>query len=181
MRDWLFERLDLDPALAGDLLEERERGRSAFWYWRQVSLALWTGIWDAIRDHKLLALRAVATGFATEYLFILLWRIWGNGLSEAVNLCLVLLTETATGWVVARTHRAHRFPMVFAYLTCSLCWFFCPQLFWVREILANWDRIDPRGHAYVIYLLGTVFLTIAGIIIGSILVRPRKPLPVPHP
>jgi hypothetical protein len=64
---WLFELLDLDVALTGDLLEERARGRSAIWYWRQVLIAVWIGIWSAIRDHKLLALRAVATGFAMEY------------------------------------------------------------------------------------------------------------------
>ncbi len=34
---WLFERLGLDVALTGDLLEECQRGRSAIWYWRQAS------------------------------------------------------------------------------------------------------------------------------------------------
>ena len=67
---WLFEHLGLDVALIGDLLEECERGRSAIWYWRQVLIAVWIGILVAIRDHKLLALRAVATGFAIEFLFV---------------------------------------------------------------------------------------------------------------
>ena len=31
---WLFERLGLDAALAGDLIEECAAGRSVFWYWR---------------------------------------------------------------------------------------------------------------------------------------------------
>ena len=54
---WIFERLGLDVALAGDLLEERACGRSAIWYWRQVLIAIWIDIWVAIRDHKVLAVR----------------------------------------------------------------------------------------------------------------------------
>jgi hypothetical protein len=42
---WIFERLGLDVALAGDLLEERARGRSTTWYRRQVLFAICTGIW----------------------------------------------------------------------------------------------------------------------------------------
>jgi len=38
---WLFELLDLDVALTGDLLEERARGRSAIWYWTRVPTAVW--------------------------------------------------------------------------------------------------------------------------------------------
>lgn len=71
---WLFEYLGLDVALAGDLLEERERGRSAIWFWRQVTIAVCVAVWAPIRDHKLMALRAVAAGFATEYLFIFAWK-----------------------------------------------------------------------------------------------------------
>ena len=70
---WLFERLDLEVALIGDLLEERERGRSAIWYWRQVLAAVWIAIWGAIRHHKLLALRATITGLAIEALLTFLW------------------------------------------------------------------------------------------------------------
>jgi hypothetical protein len=78
----LFESLDLDIALAGDLLEERARRRSAVWYWRQVLIALWIGIWRAIRDHRVLALRAVATGFAMELLCFFFWAYLGSLLPE---------------------------------------------------------------------------------------------------
>jgi len=40
---WLFERLDLDVALLGDLVEEREQ-RSEIWYWRQVLFAVCAGM-----------------------------------------------------------------------------------------------------------------------------------------
>ena len=71
--NWLFERVGLDVALTGDLLEERGRRRSAIWYWRQVLIAVCVGIWDALRTHKLDALRVVAVGFAMQYLGIFLW------------------------------------------------------------------------------------------------------------
>ena len=63
---WMFERLGLDVALAGDLLEECARRRSTIWYWRQVLIAIWIGIWSTIFAHKLLALRAVGTGCAVN-------------------------------------------------------------------------------------------------------------------
>jgi hypothetical protein len=110
---WMFERLGLDIALAGDLLEERARGRSAIWYWTQVLAAIWIGIWGAIRDHKVLALRAVATGCAVNYVWVFLWlRFLHIELSSmpvitmesVVCLLIMLVTQTATGWIVARTH-----------------------------------------------------------------------------
>src|SRR6266513_1549912 len=70
---WMFERLGIDVSLAGDLLEECARGRSTIWYWRQVLIAIWIGIWGAVFDHKLLALRAVATGCAVNAVWIFLW------------------------------------------------------------------------------------------------------------
>src|SRR5579863_8843545 len=44
---WILERLspaERDEALAGDLLEEFQSGRSNGWFWRQA-LAAWAGAW----------------------------------------------------------------------------------------------------------------------------------------
>jgi len=51
---WLFDRLVVDVALAGDLQEGRSQGRSTIWYWRQVLIAICTGIWRPIFQHKVL-------------------------------------------------------------------------------------------------------------------------------
>ena len=180
---WLFECLELDQALVGDLMQERERDRSAIWYWWQVLIAVWLGIWGAIRDHKLLALRAVATGFATEYVFIFMWKYLSpdgpdlplvSTMSVIANLSLVLLTQTAAGWIVARTHRTRQFSMVTAYLLCCVAWFFGPQLSWVRTMLVDWDRLDPRTHPYLAYFFLTVLLTIVGVLLRGVLARPRR-------
>ena len=188
---WLFERLDMDVALLGDLVEEREC-RSRLWYWIQVLFAVWAGMWSAIRDHKVLTLRAVATGFAMEYSLIFLWqhqsslfKTHGMPLTSIAmwigNLSLVVLTQTTTGWVVASAHRASRIAMVFSFLTCFFLWYFAPQLFWAMRMLADWDRVDPRVHPYVVYTFVYIFLTVVSALFGGILAHPKRPPSAAHP
>ena len=191
MAAWLFECLDMDVALLGDLVEEREQ-RSATWYWRQVLFAVWAGMWRAICDHRVLALRAVATGFAMEYFLLFLWehqsslfKTHGMPLTSIVmwigNLSLVLVTQTTTGWVVARTHRAHHIPMVFVFLMCFFLWFFGPRLFWAIRMLVALDRIDPAVHPYVLYTLVLVFLTVVSVLSGGMLAHRKKAPSTAHP
>src|SRR5262249_13815668 len=54
---------DID-ALLGDIAEERPR-RSRFWYWSQLLAIVVVASWRDIRNHPLVALRAIVTGFAT--------------------------------------------------------------------------------------------------------------------
>jgi hypothetical protein len=170
---WLFERLGLDVALIGDLLEECERGRSAIWYWRQVLIAIWIGIWVAIRDHKVLALRAVATGFAIESLFVFLWEIWGPELAMfsvmqwMTQVSVTLLTQVATGWVVARTHRAHQVPMVLAFLICILFFYGCYTFSSARILLVG-SIHELMFRPYLAMYLVTIFLATVGILLGGI-------------
>jgi hypothetical protein len=188
---WLFDRLGLDVALSGDLIEERERGRSAIWYWRQVLIAVYVGIWDAVRNDKLLTLRAVATGFAMEYVLLVLWQLQVRDTERLspdnlppislrlwiFNLSLILIIQTATGWVVGRTHRRRQVPMVVMFLTCFVLWFFAPRLLWAVRMVVDWDRIDPRVHSYVLYTFLMTFLTIVGVLLGGILNRPKRAAP----
>jgi len=177
---WLFERLGLDVALTGDLLEECERGRSAIWYWRQVLMAVWIGVWRAVRDHKALALRAVATGFATEFLLGYLWSRWGPELPMfstvqwITQFLITLVTQVATGWIVARTHRVRPIPMVLMFLIFHLTWYLASAFFWARTILAYVDQ--PSWHPYLVMYLMTLFAMTAGILLGGILgARPKSP------
>ena len=41
--NWLLDRLGIDPALVGDLLEESQSGRSQAWFWRQTFRAVASG------------------------------------------------------------------------------------------------------------------------------------------
>jgi hypothetical protein len=128
---WLFERLGLDGALAGDLLEESASGRSTIWYWRQILAAIWIGIWGAIFGHKVLALRAVATGCAANatWLFVLKFlHPWAPPFPMMFDpsnhpLLTTLLTQFATGWIVARTHRPYAIPMVVVFVMWLALWY----------------------------------------------------------
>ncbi len=178
---WLFERLGLDVALAGDLLEECARGRSPIWYWRQVLIAIWIGIWVAIRDHEVLALRAVATGLATNYLFnFLWWRYLYPLLSPmlsmvsmegwGIQLVMMLLTQAAVGWVVARTHRAYQVPFVFLFLVCDVLWYAQRNFAW---LLGSIDQ--PEFRLDVVWYFTNNFMLTVGVLLGGILgARPKR-------
>jgi hypothetical protein len=186
--NWLFECLGLDGALNGDLREERERGRSAVWYWKQVVIAVWVGMWGAICDHKVLALRAVVTGFAIQSfvyyfcgsIFRLMHQVHLYKFpaplsleSWATQLSLILLAQVATGWVVARAHRAHQVQMVFAFLISLILWIAYDDLPFILRTLMN--SIDqPRFRPYLAQQLVSVFTVILGVLLGGVLARPKK-------
>jgi hypothetical protein len=182
---WLLERLGLDPALTGDLLEECARGRSVVWYWRQVWIAILVGIWNSALDNKLLAVRAIAIAWATN---LALWFLYLRFLQPLAptgpytslrawltNLSVILFTQSATGWIVARTHRSHPIPMVsavvglLAVLTALNC---CRDFSYVWMLVV--DSLDqPRFRPYLARYLATLFVPlivqVMGLYLGAIL------------
>jgi hypothetical protein len=69
---WLLERLASGPtreSLIGDLEEKYRRGRSPVWYWRQAIMAMLLSAGRDIRDHRLIALRAVVI----TWMFLIPW------------------------------------------------------------------------------------------------------------
>jgi hypothetical protein len=174
---WLFERVGLDVALTGDLLEERGRRRSAIWYWRQVLIAVCVGIWDALRTHKLDALRVVAVGFAMQYLGIFLWDRFSLNVPDLsleqwmIQSCGVLLVGVLIGWLIA--DRDHPLPTVILFMSCMSIWFLGRDLVWVKLLVTSVDR--PMFRPYIFILFVTFFSENAGLLIGGMLVRPRKP------
>jgi hypothetical protein len=174
---WLFERLGLDSALAGDLFEERGRGRSTIWYWKQVLSAIWIGIWGAIYNHKVLALRAVAIGCAVNAVWLFLWsKFLHLGLpvpppytkqlmvESVACLLIILLTQTLTGWIVARTHGALAIPMVVVFATWLVLWYVGGTL----------SGNQPRFLPHLAWYLTPIFTVVAGLLMGGIVgARPR--------
>jgi hypothetical protein len=172
---WMLERLGLDSALAGDLLEESARRRSTIWYWRQVLMAMVTGVWGAIFGHKLLALRAVATGCAVNGLCLFLWSKFLPTVPSMslTSLLIILLTQVATGWVVARTHREHAVPMVLVFSIWLVIWFAVGTRSEVERLLVN--SIDqPRFRVYLAWHFMPISTEIIGLLFGGIIGARRR-------
>lgn len=130
---WLLERFaprQNRESIVGDLREQVLRGRSAWWYRRQVFGTILAGLAADIAAHKLLAVRALAIGLADLYVIygvvgpfiqetrMALFRQWGPSLwgeSEILRqlwvyyglpfVTVTCLMFIATGWMVARLHR----------------------------------------------------------------------------
>jgi hypothetical protein len=155
LADWLLRRLASGPkqqSLIGDLHEQYRRGRSAAWYWRQTVRAIAASVvWD-LRQHPLLAVRAVVL----TYMFLMPWvfftgyvygatRWWMNDhilsrispvplmvvLQDAWNIWLAPLLIAwclgwgLVGWLIASLQPHSRAGMTFVA--------FCAQLPWVVQ------------------------------------------------
>ena len=75
-------------------------------------------IFGDLRQHKLLAVRAVGTGLltilaATALKYRITSESWANGLVAFWS--LTWLSFLLAGWVVGATHRRHRLPMLVAF------------------------------------------------------------------
>ncbi len=66
---WILHRFGATPeteAIAGDLIEQYQQGRSRWWYWREVIVAIFRGTWFEIRQHSPLLLIAIAMGWVLD-------------------------------------------------------------------------------------------------------------------
>jgi hypothetical protein len=91
-----------------------------------------------------------------------------------VQFWVVVATQVATGWIVARTHYTHPIPMVFVFQIFFLLWYVGANLYWIR--LAFVDSIDQTAfRPYLAMFLMTAFTTILSNLLGAILAaRPGK-------
>ncbi len=144
---WLLERLaprHRRESLVGDLREQLQRGRSAWWYRRQVFGTILVGLAADVAAHKLIAVRALAIGWSAMYLLsqfawpliqetrMTLFSRWGSALwgeSEVLRqlwvyygIPFVLLSCVlfmAIGWMVAVLHR-RRLPGIVIVFSATL-------------------------------------------------------------
>ena len=181
---WIFDRLAIDVALAGDLREERAGGRSTIWYWRQVLIAICTGIWRPIFQHKVLALRALATGCVFNAVWLFLWlKFLHIGLpirpeisfESIASLAIILLTQMATGWVVARTHRPYAIPMVLVFMTWLVFWHLRSSSPAKTLIVRSYG--GPEFLPYLVWYLVPECVVVVGLLLGSIAGASAKRLP----
>jgi hypothetical protein len=135
-------------SLQGDLMEEWHAGRSALWYWRQVSIAL------ALTGIQSLRVLAFPVALAVAVLF---------GVSAATQ----LPTHSVIGWARSLEHHTvvglngYYYSRVAAKLLRSaviLVWLFLPLLAQGVAIQALWGR---RGRATA-FIAGLMFFMLSG-------------------
>jgi hypothetical protein len=190
---WLLEHLSSgrgNDSLKGDLMEEYRSGRSGAWYWRQVLMTIAVTFWKEISAHKLLAVRAVATGWAVWFLYVSLIAPWlyeiliplAHRFPFAFDLyvpsgfvwwIIWLSVRAASGWIVARLHREHRAAMVLTFSASVLLW----KLQTLPWILSNLivDAIgDSRYAPYIVTNFASVILPPVCILVGGLWSTPPK-------
>ena len=179
---WLLERLGSGPtheALAGDLIEQYRQGRSGAWYWRQVLVAIIVGAANDIGAHKLLALRALVSGWVVREILrfpadpLAHWlRNWtvdnghdtvravllfsGPGQFQLPSMIVLCLSAAAAGWIVARLHRSHRRAMVLLFASFLVLVNAPPFLYMT---ISPWMRVGFGGFSALV--IPAIFLFIA--------------------
>jgi len=137
LAEWLLTRFGIpqrNESLMGDLAEESSSGRSALWLWRETAAAITTTVGRDIRNHKLLAMRAIATGWLLTWSWQQIVLLFQPQVGVRVQTlwtwsALLLFTwsfwPAIVGWAVARTHRAQQASMVLAYTASTAIWSLC--------------------------------------------------------
>jgi hypothetical protein len=145
----LLRQSGVGEPLIGDVVEEHARDRSRRWLWKQALAAVGRTAVRDLRGHKLLALRAVATGTVTIVVASAVkFSVTLNSLASGLVIywILTLLSFLFAGWVVGRTHRQHRAGMVLAFLCYAVLaksWLYTSHFmhYWKLEGL-EWFFLD---------------------------------------
>jgi hypothetical protein len=182
---WLLNHLGTtrqNDSFAGDLTEEYARGRSQAWYWRQVLLAILIGSWSEIRRHKLLALRALATGWMvifleSRFLYPIFFRQWwsvahSSQLLFAAPTLLWTPVSAMTGWLVGRLHRPRHIAFVLLFAVSMEVWG-CQQLPWAYTLFLD-SLSDSRYLPYLAGITSGLIVAPLSILIGGLYSAPKK-------
>jgi hypothetical protein len=173
---WLLRRLaggSNRESLIGDLDEQFARGRSSWWYWRQVVSAVLVGVAMDLRDHPWLAIRSVVLTSAIVILWVestwalYLWVSkewvyqWVNSsvvlfefwIPFGGGLCLIWCAgSTVAGWVSHRSSGEHRAATVLVGTLAQILlalWWGVP--FWLHVI-------GPARFSVPLYLNAAIVL-----------------------
>jgi hypothetical protein len=92
-----------------------------------------------------------------------------------INLLIIVITQVATGWLIARTHRAHAIPALLTFLTFSSTWWIYQNFSLLSRLTV--DSIDqPRFRIYLAYHLSTILVANLSVLLGGFLgASPKLP------
>lgn len=116
---WLLEHLtpgERNEALAGDLLEEFQNGRSTVWYWFQVMVAIAFGWFrESLAHSSLLAFSAIWSMAAPS------WFVFTDKIQNDANLFNGLLSKLAFPWsIIAYIGLDLIIPLTFIWIGATL-------------------------------------------------------------
>jgi len=170
---WLLEHACFstsDGVIAGDLLEEFNRGRSAAWYWRQVLVAIVVGCTGEVRRHRVLAARAILITWAANYCALMLGRemlielfrhrlLPYHPLLAMWTICF--LGGLASGLIVALLHRGYRNAMLLTGAAALLGWALMAILF-LKKGAFHAPLLQIAGATIIYYLVALTGFVIGG-------------------
>lgn len=190
---WLLFALGSGPdvdVIAGDLLEQYAN-RSRWWYWRQVAWAIAVGVAHDVRQHWLLALRAVFMGYLALRVASLAAHTFGywalpkllpppiNPWSWPVLLFIFSLPAAVAGWLVARLHARHAVAFVTTFTFVTLLIELLPRLIFLVRNSFEHERFRPYLWAYLAGAPVMIGVITAGVIVGAMLAQPGRYLSSP--
>ena len=149
-------------ALLGDLSEDFQHDRSAFWYWAQIVAAIVVGSFRDMRAHWVLALRSIAIGAASFVAYFQVVGIWIlNNFHPVVPASLLpwiffLAGFVWSGWIIGRSHRAYGITLVIPFAAAM-------------GVLGLTDlaRSAMNPHAWTLWLLLKPLLIPFAILLGG--------------
>ena len=181
---WILDRFGPRPeteAIAGDLFEQYQHGRSRLWYWREAIEAILRGTWSEVKQHSLLLLGAIAMAWILnrvwewvvtpwEYSLIVRYVLGRHARLEEIPLVGFLIEGPmvmAMGWTAARFARRCRIPAVFGVAFTGLlvgAWTIRneSQIVWPESLghhFSVWTTSWPIPLMKVLVLLGGGLLT----------------------
>ena len=184
---WLLLTLgcgsDLE-SIAGDLGEQYS-SRSAAWYWRQVGYAIVIGATQHLRQHWVLALRAVWLGGVVMGIAGFLFRTVAYWLLPSVlpapispsSLPVLLLVvggpALVAGWAIARLHRPHGAPFALAFAVVVVHVQLLPRLVFLVRNSFQHERFLPYLWTYVATMPLVIIVLLLGVLIGTAIAQSR--------
>lgn len=188
----LLERCGVDPAVAGDVVEEYRSGRSRGWFLWQAFAAAAIAIGRGIRQHKVLALRAIVVGLlavrgVNGFVYLPVRetidatltahgfsgpRLWFLFEPYVVAPMLSLACGMIAGWITGRLHRPYSVPLV-AGLGVIEVLVTTPALYWLAVNAMTNTRFLP----YLSLKLTDSGLVVVGLLLGAVLSAGREAAP----
>ena len=178
---WLLDRFGLpqqNESLMGDLVEEYASGRSALWFWRQTVVVLAEMVARDLRNHKALAVRAIATGWLLYLAWERVMNLLGNHYMlwrSHSTLWVILLSfsflcwPAIIGWAVARAHRAQQAAMVLAFTTSMAIW----DTWYLAAHYSEMKGISANPDVWTMNVVIT-FIGLLATLLGGFVLRPRR-------